>query len=169
MTVAESATIKLYSRDGLVYIPTILATVDGVLYDAAPVQVMDVSDRSGIAKVIERELTSGNKRVPRPNWDALPPWPLLEAAGVKLKARFHEGAALYAVMVRGGKYSHGWWTPDLPEGWLARGPYVEEVPVETISIGDLAQKAASRLADPPDAMVYRSAVRKPKHKGKGAR
>ncbi len=89
--------LSIYLREGVVYLPTLCETVDGIYKIREPVAVIPVSDTATLRQALLETAARGNPKIPSPPRGAQQIFVLPKYAGVKSMAAFYRNLQIWDV------------------------------------------------------------------------
>src|SRR5579883_1292439 len=109
--------LGVYLRKGVVYLPTLSKTVDGIYKIGEPVAVVSVSETGRLKQALLDTASRGNPRVPNPPRDAQQIFILPKYAGVKSMAAFYQSLQIWDISDYDNIYRIVGQRPRRDRGW----------------------------------------------------
>lgn len=95
---------NIYIRDGFMYIPTPGLTDAGFYIDVDPVEVVNMSNKGELKRVLSEALNKESPKIPAPTRAAFPKPAVLKYAGLKSWQSFHRTASCWVISRQPGSY-----------------------------------------------------------------
>ncbi len=89
--------LNIYLRKGIVYLPTLSKTEDGVYKIGEPVAIVPVSETGHLKQAFLETASRGNPKIPNPPRDARQVFVLPKYAGVKSMAAFYRDLQIWEI------------------------------------------------------------------------
>ncbi len=140
---------QVYSRKGLVYVPTVARTEAGYYMDIDPVEVVPAKDTPSLERAIKKAISNGNPIVPTPSRAAFPEPVVLKYAGMKSWRAFENGASNWTIVQKDGIYEIKPGRKRLDKGWEDDPAKVESLP-RGVRLDEVAQRVAILIQERAD-------------------